>query len=114
MREVNHIDCNKENNCVDNLEWCTRSHNMRHAFENGLANQYKGEKNPRAILTEELVVKVCEWFQESSENTPKLAVEVFGISMQQATKIRSHRAWKHITQNYEFIPLRKTSSVPND
>jgi hypothetical protein len=32
---VNHIDCNKLNNRVDNLEWMTNKENMRHAFDNG-------------------------------------------------------------------------------
>lgn len=33
---VNHIDGNRRNNHVDNLEWCTHSENMNHAVENNL------------------------------------------------------------------------------
>lgn len=34
--EINHIDGNKQNNYYENLEWCTHSHNMKHAFAMGL------------------------------------------------------------------------------
>lgn len=34
--EINHKDGNKQNNCVDNLEWCNRSYNILHAYKIGL------------------------------------------------------------------------------
>ena len=42
--EINHIDGNKQNNKVDNLEWCTRSENELHAYKNGLANPSDRQK----------------------------------------------------------------------
>lgn len=45
--EINHKDGNKKNNCIENLEWCTRSENMKHAFESGLI---KNNTGPNAYL----------------------------------------------------------------
>lgn len=36
LPQVNHIDGDKKNNCVNNLEWCSRSYNMEHAKKLGL------------------------------------------------------------------------------
>lgn len=48
--EVNHIDGNKQNNHFTNLEWCTRSHNVKHTYKLKL-NSQKGEQNGNSKLT---------------------------------------------------------------
>ena len=44
LKEVNHIDGNKENNHVSNLEWCDRLSNEKHAWETGLKGNNKTNK----------------------------------------------------------------------
>ena len=45
LPQVNHKDCNKENNNASNLEWCTASYNVKYAFEYGKAkSNLKGWK----------------------------------------------------------------------
>lgn len=45
---INHIDGNKLNNNVNNLEWCTQSHNAKEAFRIGLHRKYFGTDNKRS------------------------------------------------------------------
>ena len=45
LPEVNHIDEVKTNNAVENLEWCTRSHNKRHSMTSGTYDKIYTTKN---------------------------------------------------------------------
>lgn len=42
---INHIDGNKSNNNVDNLEWCTQSHNVNESYRLGLQKKQYGKDN---------------------------------------------------------------------
>ena len=50
--EINHIDENKENNCVDNLEWVTSKENANHGTRNERAKKNnirkQGKNHPRS------------------------------------------------------------------
>lgn len=55
---INHIDCNKKNNRVENLEWCTVAHNNAHAIANGRKPKRFGFRAPTAKLSDDEVREI--------------------------------------------------------
>lgn len=90
---VNHLDGNKSNNCIDNLEWCTKKENMKHAFEvldihNG-EGHYKTKHTRKQILM--AIAKVNAGYSK------KEVAREFGFSKTYyLTRIIEGKRWKHI------------------
>lgn len=55
LPEVNHIDFDRTNNDVSNLEWVSHLDNVRHSSSQGRYNVRYGDKNGRAKLNWEIV-----------------------------------------------------------
>jgi hypothetical protein len=91
--EVNHKNGIKADNRLENLEYCTRSENMTHAYSIGLKKVLKGEKNYASKLTE-IEVKMIKY--EHKNMTQKEIANIYGVTDSMVGYIRSGKNWKHI------------------
>lgn len=107
---VNHIDGDKMNNHVSNLEWVTYSENTIHALELGLKIPEQGEDVHNASMSNDTCRLVCEMMQNGQRN--KEISEALGISNIVLKHIRQGLSWKHISKDYD-IP-RKPCSLSDD
>jgi hypothetical protein len=89
--QVNHIDGNPSNNDVRNLEWCTPSENMRHAFDNKLIVPKSGFENGGSTLTESQVDYI-------RDNPDKLTIReiaiMFGVHHSTIVRCKNHKRYK--------------------
>lgn len=100
---INHIDGDKLNNSLDNLEWCTYSENNIHAFRTGLKKPTKpiiGEASNLSSHTEDEVRMVCKLFEKGYD--PEGVYADFGILKGFASKIYYRKTWRHISKDYNF------------
>lgn len=99
--QVNHKDCNKQNNHVFNLEYVTPSENCKHAYDNGLFKLYRqrGSNHPNAKLTESDVVAMFH-LRANGESQQSIGKK-FGISQTIVGDILRRERWQHVTIEQE-------------
>ena len=89
--EINHIDGDAGNNRRDNLEYATRSENLRHAYKLGLCD-VRGEKNPSARLTKAQARDIYRRFHAGEAKGVELARE-FGVRTTTISAICTGKTW---------------------
>lgn len=87
---VNHINCIRNDNRVENLEWVTRQQNQDHAVKLGRIR--KGENSPSAKLTE----KQAREIKASKLRGTELGL-IYSIHSSTAQKIKNGKLWKHLS-----------------
>lgn len=100
--QVNHIDGNKSNNDISNLEWNTRSENMQHAFKTGLNNGIESEKASSAKLNNEQCRELIKLLFDGLSN--EQIGKKFNLHSRYVSLIRGKKRWKEIWKEFEGIP----------
>ena len=108
---VNHIDGNKMNNHISNLEWADYSGNAKHAYATGLINNKQGEDRVNSKITNDQARQICELLQNGMGITD--ISNTTGINRNTVQSIYSHKAWNSISCEYEF-PEHKISLLTQD
>jgi len=98
--QCNHKDGNKQNNHISNLEWVTPSLNQKHAYDLGLREKLKGEKNGRAKLTLN-EARLVRSIAKSRLIPQREIAKMFGISPVTVSAIKMNRIWKQLQQEEE-------------
>ena len=89
--QVNHIDGDKENNMVDNLEYVTPSENVVHSYRIGLASN-KGERHPRSTITDNCARKIIEMV-DSGDYTAKEIASLNETTLSVVSHIKYGQSW---------------------
>jgi hypothetical protein len=100
---VNHLDLNRQNNDIANLEWCTVAENNAHGLLYGdiVVGKF-GENNLNSNITEQQVHEVCTLLVEGLSQVD--IARITGIKKSSVFDIKAKTKWIAISSLYD-IPL---------
>lgn len=98
LMEVNHLDGNKKNNQLNNLEWCTSSENQQHAYKHNLQKSQKGKSKPISKRLTEKDVKQIWSLRKQGLSYKKIGDQI-GTSSANVAKIIKGETWSSVKFN---------------
>ena len=90
--EINHKDGVKANNAIENLEWSTRSENVKHAFLNKLKHPKRAEENNKSKLNWDSVNEIRD-LHLGGVSQKDLSIK-FGVTIASINNIINYKTWK--------------------
>lgn len=99
---INHIDGNKLNNIVSNLEWVDRSMNVEHAYLQNL--------NRRQKYSSDQIHAVCDFLAHRKISHVQISY-MTGVDRKTISDIYIGRRWKDISSQYVFQPKKWTPEI---
>ena len=111
LPQVNHKDCNKSNNHVDNLEWISGSNNIKHAHEEGRMTRRSTEASIVILTVDQ--VKECYTRVKLGEGLSAVARSM-GKPRTTISSILNKRSRRDITDAIDATIQPTTKGTSND
>lgn len=93
-KECNHKNGIRDDNRLENLEWVTRSQNLRHSYEQLERKSTRGEKSGMSKLTNKAVIEIRSLLNQGIAQS-KIA-NLYNVHQMQISRIKNYKTWKHI------------------